>query len=193
MCFLSLPAFASYDYSGADKPYSGSVGLGYLAHNAGVAATDASSGAKPFLSDTYTQFNISGRFTVAEAWSISPLLMLTYPAKKTAENMETTALTYFTVRGMRDFGMGFDGHFGLGVLYYELKGSGGTIQLQNGSGTATFGIPSQTRSSSLLAWDFGGGYHYQIYRVDLSLVYTSIFSSTRRALTPILNFSLEVL
>lgn len=185
----TLPAFGDYGTSSN----SASVGAGYLSHNAGTAATNASTGKKPIMAETYSQISLNAKFAIDENWSISPLLLLAYPNKKSAENKETTTVDYLTIKTNRNFGYGIDGHFGLGVLYYQIKGEGGTVDLPNGSGTSTFGIPSQTRTSSLIAWDFGTAYQYEIYRAELSLIFTEIMSNTRRAVSPVITFSIEVL
>ncbi len=56
--------------------------------------------------------------------------------------------------------------FGPALMYYEIKGKGGTKQIANGTGTSTFAVPSQTRSSKILMLQLGFGWDFDQWRFD---------------------------
>ncbi len=186
--------FGGASSSGMSSSRSGSIGLGFLNYNSGIAATSASSGSKPFSSELYTQLSVSGMFSVYDQWSLSPVLVYGFPSKKTPEGKETTTVSALGVRAYRLIDGGFDFHIGPGVMYYQVKGSGGTVTLNNGSSTSNFGIPSGTRTSTLLYMDFGAGYSFWgNYKVEASILMTGLTASNKRAMTHLITFSMEVL
>lgn len=168
------------------------VGIGAIDHNEGVASTNAITGDKTSLAETYSNITLAAIFPTFESWSLSPILMYGYPYKTSYEGDETSLVHVLELRAIHEASLGFDYHFGLGVLYYKQTGLGGTKVLSNGNGTSTFGIPNTASISTLLAWDLGGGYKYDKYRFDLSLLITQIFSSAKRAYNPVFTASMEV-
>jgi hypothetical protein len=78
---------------------------------------------------------------------------------------------------------------GLGMLVYYVGGPGGTTVLNNGTGIATFSLPSTTNSSKSVYLDLGFGFKFgRSFRLDLDALVLSALS-TRRSVSTILSLS----
>ncbi len=65
---------------------------------------------------------------------------------------------------------------GPGLMYYELKGEGGTKVVNNGTGTTVFGVPSKTRSSKVFIFEIGSGWQINEYRIGVDLYFSGLSS-----------------
>lgn len=168
-------------------------GLGMLNFDAGVASSSASSGTKPFLYQTYTMLSLTSFHSLKGLWQISPIFDLTLIGRKTPEGKAKTAVTVLGARFIRPaFFSGFNFHLGPGLIFYRIDGSGGTVDLNNGSGVSTFGAPNETRASNSIYYDFGVGYQISKYRFELSILVTEPFKTTKRAISPIVAINREI-
>jgi hypothetical protein len=68
---------------------------------------------------------------------------------------------------------------GPGILAYWLSGTGGTVELNNGTSTSTFYRPNTSSFSTLITLNAGVGVDIAFFRWDLDFVITSILSSRR--------------
>lgn len=167
------------------------LGLGAMDHNAGVAATSATSGDKPFLGQIYTQLNFT-KFFSAGSWIFSPTFNYSLSSKTSPEGSQKTSVstiglrTHFAVASLLDL------HIGAGIMAFQIKSTGGSILLNNGSGTSVFATPAETRASNLIYWDLGTGYQMGANRFEVSVYVTKISDTSKRAITPLVTFSREV-
>lgn len=167
------------------------LGLGAVARNAGKTATVASSGKKPLFAEVYTNLNFSMIFDLGAEWSLSPNFFFGVPSKKTPEKKSTTNVYGYGVRVLYGLSGPFDFYFGPSVFSYRIKGSGGSVQLNNGASTSLFGIPSSSKTSNLVCLNLGFGYLFaDTARVELSAFVSGIASSTKRAVHPALSLSM---
>lgn len=170
------------------------AGLGILTYQPGIASRSATSGSKPYFAETYPMLALKGYYNFYEGWAVSPDLNLTLIGRKSAEGKEKLSVSSFGIRFCRPiFYDHFDLHLGPGLLAYQIKGEGGTQVQSNGSGSSTFGIPNETRTSILGYLDLGMGYQINEYRIELSALITQPFSSTKRAYSPLLTLTMGVL
>ena len=166
------------------------LGAGVLSHNAGKVATDASAGTKPYWSELYTQVSLEANFGLTTHWMISPDFHYTYPYKSTPESKEKTSIYTVGLRGIRRLSDRFDFQIGPGVLFYKISGDGGTQTLNNGAGTTVFGIPSGSSTAANTYLNLGLGINFSRYRLESAVLITSVLSSSRRALNPIVTLSM---
>lgn len=83
----------------------------------------------------------------------------------------------------------FDWILGPGILDYTINGTGGSIVLNNGTGTSTFLLPNKTKTSRLLVAEAGVGFDLSTnYRLETSLLFSGILSE-RMGIHWMLNFS----
>lgn len=69
----------------------------------------------------------------------------------------------------------------VGIMVYEMKGSGGQTVLRNGTSQATFDLPNRTTNSQLLYTGVGGEYDFGTVNIDFDLNFLSLFSNSRRS------------
>jgi hypothetical protein len=70
--------------------------------------------------------------------------------------------------------------FGPGLLQYSVSGGGGTTQLNNGTGTSTFYLPGETRTSKVFVLNVGLGFDvFRKLRFDLDAIVPGALSSKR--------------
>lgn len=85
-------------------------------------------------------------------------------------------------------GGGWDWSFGPGILSRTQKGKGGTVQLNNGSGTSTFGVPGRSVETRTLTLTGGLGYTSHAHRLSCDLI-TEGLASQRRGLSLFLAYA----
>jgi hypothetical protein len=197
--FAEVKAAPGFSLRSAGAPTSGPdnvgyIGLGILNHDAGVAASDASSGQKPFFGEVYPELSFTGLFKVGDEWALSPVFHYGFIGKKSPDGHEKSSVSAFALRGCKNlFFNGFRVIAGPGLMLYQIKGSGGDVDLNNGSGTATFGTPSESHTSQLIYLELGAAYQISKYRLEMSLLTSNLFSSTKRAVSTVFSASMEIL
>ena len=165
------------------------LGVGALAHNVGKTATDASTGETPLLGDLYSDVSFTGLIRLDDRWAISPHVLYNFMSTASPENEESTSVFAAGVRAVYSISDALDLHVGPSVLQYSIRGGGGTVTLDNGSGTSPFGIPDDTSTSSLVCWDVGVGLSVGRVRVDGAVLVSGAFSSETRAFNPYVSLS----
>jgi hypothetical protein len=172
----------------ASGPWS-YLGMGALAHNAGKTATDASTGETPLLGDLYSDVSLTGLFRLGGRWALSPHILYNFMSTTSPEKEESTSVFALGVRAVYSFSDAVDIHVGPSVLQYTIRGGGGTVTLDNGSGTSPFGIPDDASTGSLVCWDVGLGVTLGRVRVDGAVLVSGAFSSETRAFNPYVSLS----
>lgn len=195
---LTISVYAAPQTSRASSASSATpkgvyAGIGILNFDAGVASSSATSGTKPFLYQTYTMLSLTSYHSLKGLWQISPIFDFTLIGRKTPEGKAKTSVTTLGARFIRPaFFSGFNFHLGPGLVFYRIDGSGGTVDLNNGSGVSTFGAPNESRASNLIYYDFGVGYQKNKYRFEFSILVTELFKTTKRAISPVLTVNREI-
>jgi hypothetical protein len=175
--------------SGYGENFSVYLGAGAIGHDAGKVATDATSSSKPILGDIYTHATLMTFLKVSDFWDLSGDFHYAIPYKKSPEGGETSTIFGGGLRVFYRITNGLDVHLGPGVQFYQINGNGGTVSLNNGSGSSTFAIPSGSSTSRILYLDTGLGVSFGQIRLDSLVLISNLFSSNRRAISPVLNLS----
>jgi hypothetical protein len=68
---------------------------------------------------------------------------------------------------------------GVGLLNRKIQGKGGTVQLDNGTGTATFALPGRTVQSRTITFNLGSAFNYGPSRFALDLMIEGLTSEKR--------------
>jgi len=186
--FFSLLLLFSETALASTASHTFYAGAGALNRNSGAVATDATSSSKPLLAETYAQVSIAGFFDLGGNTSFSPDLHYTPIGLKESDTGETTRVLAFGARLNQTISSLVDLHFGPGLMFYSISGTGGTIDLSNGAGTSTFGRPDASATSTLVYWDLGAGYSLDPVRIEFSVWVAGALSS-RRTLSPALTLS----
>lgn len=169
------------------------VGSGVISQYSKRTAAN-STGGTTLLATNALDLLVQGRFALGSTgWGWSPTFSLTPISKSGANAGETSRLMTLDLRALWEPGSGFDLHFGPGLLFQTLSGSGGTVVLNNGTSTSTFGLPSGSVTTRIFYFDLGLGFQIvEWIRLDLDALVSGILSS-RRAVSPTLNLSMRVL
>ncbi len=160
--------------------------------NAGLAVTDADSGEKPFFSELYPVLSLTGMIGDTNSYRISPNLNYAITSKDSPDGGSATRVYAFGVRAVTPRISSFDFHLGPGVMFYNIKGKGGTKDLNNGATTTTFGLPDQSVTSRIFYMDLGAAYIWDKLRVESSFLISG-FLSSKFALSPVLTVSWGIL
>lgn len=190
LCLFFLMIEATWGLaSGYGERFSVYLGTGAIAHDVGKVAVDATSSSKPILGDVYTHATLMAFLNVGDRWDLSTHFHYAFPYKKSPEGGESSTIFGGGLRVFYHLTEGFDVHLGPGVQFYQISGIGGTVSLNNGSGSATFALPSGSSISRIFYLDTGLGLSFGRLRLDGLVFISNLFSSTRRSVSPVLNLS----
>lgn len=153
------------------------LGAGLLVLDPGYL-TNKSTGATSLTTALYSELALTGRFNLNPQWGISPLINYTPFGHKSPDGGEKTTLLAIGARLYRNLGQ-FDFKLGPGMLFYTVSGSGGSVSLNNGAGTTSFGIPSTSSTARMLYIDAGFGIDFSFCRLDIDALITGTFSARR--------------
>lgn len=133
------------------------------------------------------EYELSGRLYFA------PQLMLTVAPVKSWDESYTTAIHNLALPLGGPIGSGggvdYDWGLGVGLMYYEMKGKGGTVTLRNGTGTMEFALADGSKSSKLITTNFGLSANIERHRLGLDLLFESLLSNEKRAYSYLIGYS----
>ncbi len=153
------------------------LGAGLLAFDIG-RLSNSPIGKTSYFNALFVQIAITGRFFFNSDWGFSPMINYTPFGHNSPEGGEKTTLLAITTRLFKQIDW-LDLRLGPGILFHMISANGGTVDLNNGSGTATFGIPSTPSTARMFFWNAGVGAEFLNVRLDLDIFVTGTFSSRR--------------
>jgi hypothetical protein len=156
--------------------------LGILADQLGRFATQPSGGTS-FSSSAYFSILGSVVFTVPPFWKASFWILDTPVRKTDSDGGAGSSYVLLGARALRVFrlteGWTVEPMLGLGLMYYQVGGSGGTVQLNNGNGYTTFGYPSDSSNAHLFFLEAGVAITLWHFRLENSVIATGVATSRR--------------
>lgn len=163
------------------------LGIGVVAQN--MSKTTNNPAASRSLTGTLYQPELSVAYAIGGKSGIGflPSLGYTVLGKKSPEggqkkSMLTLAFPAVLTKGKLEL------KAGPAVIFYQIKGTGGDSVQNNGSSTATFYLPGDTKTSRVFYLDLGIGQTFGLIRADLDAFLTGILGN-RFALTGIARLS----
>jgi hypothetical protein len=150
-----------------------------------LSTTTADDAKKSFMGELYSPLGFKYNFSRVSIQLMTSKISLI--SNKDKDKGLTTTLTqlegdyYFSSHSNLQF------KSQLGIMLYEMKGSGGKTELRNGTSTLSFDLPSRTVNSQMLYFGVGTQYNFGAVNLSADLNVLSLFSSTRR------NFFMSVL
>lgn len=145
--------------------------------------TTSETAKKEMLGELYNPFGIKYIFDISSNYQLSAHLSTTRLSLINNKDKDKGLSTYITQLGADMF---FNSSSRvlfksqLGVQMYEMKGSGGQVELRNGNDTASFDLPSRTVNSQLIYIGVGSRFDFDSFNIETDLNILSAFSSTRR-------------
>lgn len=168
---ISLPCFSI--------SHSGHWGLGYYSQYINELSQNSQS-EKSFLGESFFPISYKSSFNLWGGeclWYVSLAGLL--PSKKVKDDAADVYLIQLAM-GESFWSEGSSSWFyGLGLNYGIIKGKGGTIELNNGSGTSSFPLPSESRSYKILYLELGYMYEFTSFRLDSSIQLDNFLGDSR--------------
>ena len=148
------------------------------------AVTTSPTAKKDTLGELYNPLGFKYIFESSSAYQLSASLSTTQISLLTNKDKDKGTSNFMTQVGS-DLYFSSSSKFNFksqfGIMLYQIKGSGGTVELNNGAGTATFDLPSRSSSSQTVYVGIGGQYDFGSFNIDTNLNFLSLLSSTRRS------------
>jgi hypothetical protein len=186
---LGAPFAQAQEYGRGSKHFY--IGADAFLHNAFGEASTSPTGEKGKFGTLYPALFASLRIG-GGSWQIIPGVLYTPLGKSDADGGSTRKLYAGSVAASRRFGI-FDLRLGSGLLFYSIRGKGGTIDLDNGSAgsTTTFYHPDASSTSRNFFGSLGLGFELGRWRLDLD-AWMSAPLTSRRATSGIVGVSYGV-
>lgn len=162
-----------------------SAGLSYFSENFFNETTQKDSGSPSLMGTASYALDVGYEDDLTKSWMWSARLLYTPVPRSTAGNTATVTLTQLkfltgqTFSGSKGSGL-WDWYGGLGILKEDYKGKGGTVQMNNGTGTATFAVPGNSSSTLNGTQSIGVGYTDGALRVATEIAFENLLNESKR-------------
>jgi hypothetical protein len=181
--FAALIAFFTAPVQAMYQGFSFSGGLYQMNM---FTLTRSETGSSDAMGDTYLPLGFNYSMEVMAGWNFQPSIHFSYVTtlivpKETPEDGAKKNILFVNLPVVTNIREGFDFKAGLGVLRYEIKGDGGTIQLANGNSTATFYQPSRTSTAYTGYFLFGSTFPVSAWQLDVDLMINAPGDSNKRS------------
>lgn len=173
------------------KDNSLSLGVGYFSQNIMNKVANSPSGSSEFLGEPNYLLNLKYDLAISSTWFLGTQLGYSVLPRSAAGSTADVTLLHLAFLFGQDFGSTgseWDWYFGPGILKEDIKGKGGTKVMNNGTSTAVFALPGDTRTvqniSSNLGVSWTGGQH----RLGLDFIILNLLNSDKRAQNLMLSY-----
>jgi hypothetical protein len=150
------------------------VGVGYFSENAYYKIQENSTAQTQFLGTADYPLVGLYHYELGDGYFLEPQIGYNFLGRSAAGNSATATILNFMVPYGTTFSVfgltGFDWTLGPGLLRRTLVGSGGTVTLNNGTGTTTFAMPSSSNSSTTLTLNAGLAYVFSGNRFAFDII-----------------------
>lgn len=165
------------------------IGIGYYSQNSFNATSQKETGETGFLGEASYPLNFKKDFALNSMWFVAPQFSYTLIPRNSAGNTAKVTIAHLEAQFGKNFDNNFDWFVGPGFLYTTIKGAGGTKELSNGTGTATFAVPGGESTIQKITMNFGTSYRIQQSRIGFEIIVENIFSSKKRAENLMLSYA----
>lgn len=156
------------------------AGLGYYSENALNEVANNAEGETGLLGTVNYPLTFKYDWAMVGNWFLAPQLNYTLFPRETKGSGAKVTITHLVFNFGQNAADGFDWSFGPGIFRETIQGKGGTVTLNNGTGTSTFGNPGRTVTIQKLTLDVGGSYVSGRLHYGLDLYFIAPFSSKER-------------
>lgn len=167
------------------------VGLGYYSENALNQVAEKSDGSKGFLGTTNLPLIFRYDWLVGKGWFLAPQLNYTPMPRDTEGKTAQVTITHLAFPMGRNAGA-LEWSVGPGLLRETIKGKGGTVVMNNGTGTSTFARPGQEVTIQKVTFDVGAAYTTGRYKWGIDLYFIEPLSSKERTQNLMLSFTFDL-
>lgn len=180
LAILIVSCLAPFARAAKDSTFQ--VGANLLSHGLN-RETQQASGQTSFLGTTYYQLYFQTHFGVTSTLQFSPNLSYMPDfllPRKTSDGSVTTSYVILGLPVLYRLNDSWDFGGGPAILWYTVKGSGGTTTMNNGTGTATFARPGQSSTSKTVGLTFGAGWNMSAGRLGADAMIEGLTNSQKR-------------
>ena len=159
------------------------LGGGLLSYN--VLRTTASANASTsFMGPLFYPLQIRTFWNAFGTTVLAPRLAYTLLPREAEDGAADTTVLLLSVPVNSTIGSTsttWDWTYGLGVMFYQIKGKGGLATLNNGTSTSQFARPGRKRTARNMTVEFGLAYTSadSAWRTELEALFTSALSDRR--------------
>lgn len=154
-------------------------GIGYYSENVLSEVANKNTGEKGFLGTANYPIIVSYDWAMTQSWFLAPSFNYTALPRDTKGSTAKVSILHILFPFGKNAGP-FDWSVGPGFLRETIKGGGGTVTMNNGTGSATFGKPGREVSVQKITFDIGGGFNSGKLRYGLDLMFIAPLSSKER-------------
>jgi hypothetical protein len=177
LVFAGLPALAF-------KKDAVTLGLGYYSQNALGKTTSSTDSSPGILGAASFPLYLKYDWWVMTDWYVSPQFTYTPIARSSAGGSAKTTMMMLSLPVGANFGFTADTHWdwsvGPALVQYTVKGAGGTTVLDNGTTTATFAVPGETKTMRNITLNAGSSFNFlYAHRVAVDMILEGLFSNKR--------------
>lgn len=157
-----------------------SAGLGYFTENNFGKITKVDSAASTTFGTATYPLLLKYDISIFPGTFFSPAFTYTILDRKDAADSAKVNIWHLMLPfGSNFYNDNFDWSVGVGLLNRKIQGKGGTVQLDNGTGTATFALPGRTVESRTITFNMGSAFVYGPSRFALDLMIEGLTSEKR--------------
>lgn len=171
-------------------------GIGYLVSDVmGKTAAQKDGSAGFSGAADYPLFG-QGQFQISNDWFFAPGVSYTILPRTMSGDSGTESTLHISLPFGTNFSdrkvLVWDWSVGPGLTQASITGKGGTVQLNNGTGTATFAKPGRSATFRKLTWDAGTSVTFGRSRIALDLMFENILSGEKRVESVMLSYAFRV-
>jgi hypothetical protein len=165
------------------------IGISYFAQNSLNRSTSKDSGAGDIIGHTaLLPLTYTYEMNFGYAWIFSPQFQWTILPHDSSTYTSSMMLANFPVGSA--LSNSWSWYAGPGLMFYTIKGAGGSKVLNNGTGTATFAVPDRTVTTKTITTDLGMAWKGASQRVAFGTLMESFLSTSgKRTYNLYLNWS----
>lgn len=157
------------------------IGAGYYSENALNKVATKSDGSKSLSGAMNLPLVIRyDRAIRANSWFVAPQLSYSLIPRDTEGKTAKVTIMHLAFPLGKNEGA-FEWSVGPGLLRETIKGQGGTVEMSNGTSTATFAQPGREVTLQKVTLDFGAGYITGRFKFGFDLYLIAPLSSSERS------------
>jgi hypothetical protein len=178
LLIVAILILAESGYSFSNHGFYG--GLGFYSENSLGKQTRSENGSSSLMGVSTYPLLLKYDLQAGAAWFVSPTFTYTFlPRSSSGGSAKVTLIHLMFPFGTNLSWPGWDWSAGPGLLHHTLSGSGGTTQMNNGTGTATFAMPAQSVSVDIYTFNLGTSYQFGANRWGADLISEAVLSHKR--------------
>lgn len=170
---LNAQAFSDFFEDGKLR-----LGTGYLAYNTFKNTTKEDASNSTFGTNYIFPLQVQYRIELFNQ-IFSPRFLYTAFSEEAVDKSSKSYIQLISLPWVYPFSERFEIQAGIGYMIRTIDGDGGTVDLGNGTSTATFAFPGRTTSSKNFTAEIGVDWNLSDFIVSLNSIFTSVVSEKR--------------